>query len=203
MSYRPHALGFFLPTGCVSSSEFSAYQATSLSESGNGVDDPARAAYSHSASVGRRYRYPSFRSFKRLMKSWASSLLTVSTGRSPPLIVLGLEPITLSHCACVTSYFPISIGLVTWTGWVGFSSALHSLSPTEQPIANSPGAISTNSIPIAFLDSFGATREVDVWASNTEVASTSIAMAYRAIGAFLLRSWTRFITTGFRPAARG
>ena len=55
MSCSPHAFGAFSPTGWVSSSEFALNQAISSRSFGTCSVDPARAAYSHSASVGSRY----------------------------------------------------------------------------------------------------------------------------------------------------
>ena len=59
MSCSPQALGFLLPTACVVSSALAANQANSASASAEsaacqGSSLPARQAYSHSASDGRR-----------------------------------------------------------------------------------------------------------------------------------------------------
>src|SRR5215475_14745968 len=55
------------------------------------------------------------------------------------------------HCACVTSYLPISKAFVIRTRCCGFSSFLPLLSSGEHPIMNSPAGIFTNSIPMAFF----------------------------------------------------
>src|SRR5687767_3890127 len=63
MSCRPQPFGAFLPAGCVLSSELSQYQATASRPppaASGVVVEPARQAYSHSASVGRRYFLPVF-----------------------------------------------------------------------------------------------------------------------------------------------
>jgi hypothetical protein len=54
VSYSPNALGFFSPPLCVRSWLFPLCQATSSSDAGAAAGSPARAAYSHSDSVGRR-----------------------------------------------------------------------------------------------------------------------------------------------------
>ncbi len=43
--------------------------------------EPARHAYSHSASVGNRYLFPSLR-LSHAMNAWASFQLTITTGCS-------------------------------------------------------------------------------------------------------------------------
>src|SRR4051794_5627220 len=109
MSCRPHALASNCPTELVLPPEFSSYQPYSRNCWGSSpkqyvVVVPARAAYSHSASVGNRYDFPSF-SASRPKKSCTSSHETLSTGRfRSPLKWLGLFPITASHCACVVGY---------------------------------------------------------------------------------------------------
>src|SRR6266850_2310381 len=69
MSSSPKALGCFVATSCVVSSpsassflELSLHQAISKTALGSSwlVSAPARQAYSHSASVGRRYLRPVF-----------------------------------------------------------------------------------------------------------------------------------------------
>src|SRR5262249_6256297 len=90
-----------------------------------------------------------------------------------PLFVLGLDPITLSHCACVTSYLPISNAFVICTRCAGFSSALQSSSPVEQPIVNSPGWISTNSMPIEFFDCLRAVFAGGFWANTLNPNSST------------------------------
>src|ERR1700755_1236728 len=131
MSYRPKAFGLFCPTGCVwlpllviSSSydelpnrgtlsisiwrrpELIAYQAIVSRSPADAPVVPARAAYSHSASLGRRYSRPVIRDNLR-QNSVALSHVTCSTGRLLPMNFAGFVPITARHCACVTSYFPM------------------------------------------------------------------------------------------------
>src|SRR4029079_6048839 len=70
MSNSPHAFGFFVATGCGRSPEFSRVHAYSPSARASlpklyAVVVPARAAYSHSASVGRRYVLPVFADSQR------------------------------------------------------------------------------------------------------------------------------------------
>src|SRR5262245_62109912 len=57
-SFRPKALAFFVPVRWVLAPEFSLSHAVSSGFSGPAAADPARAAYSHSASVGSRKRWP-------------------------------------------------------------------------------------------------------------------------------------------------
>src|SRR3954452_17962854 len=69
-SNRPNAFGFFWPPMCGLPPLLAAYQATSPIVSGvapynHGVVVPARAAYSHSASVARRYALPVFADSQR------------------------------------------------------------------------------------------------------------------------------------------
>jgi hypothetical protein len=71
---------------------------------------PARQAYSHSASDGRRITSSSPSSFARRnsavalrQKSVASSQLTISTELRRPFQRLGLLPMTASYNSCVTS----------------------------------------------------------------------------------------------------
>ena len=79
-----------------------------VSPNENAVWLPARQAYSHSASVGRRYTRPARRSSgsadNRLQNSTASSQLTLSTGwLGPPWFSEvnddGLTPMTFSYCS--------------------------------------------------------------------------------------------------------
>src|SRR3954453_4722923 len=59
VSNRPHAFGFFFATSCVLSSPFFTYHATFSSSSLlTFPSPPARQAYVHSASLGRRYLCP-------------------------------------------------------------------------------------------------------------------------------------------------
>jgi hypothetical protein len=81
MSYKPPAVGRFRPTSWVRPPEFAENQANSLRlRPGSGAAELPRAAYSHSASVGRRYRCPSPREFNPARKVWTSFQLTFSTG---------------------------------------------------------------------------------------------------------------------------
>src|SRR5579864_8877838 len=51
--------------------------------------------------------------------------------------------VTASYSACVTWYLPKSKDRVIVTRCAGFSSALHSASPAEQPIMKSPAGMFT------------------------------------------------------------
>src|SRR5262245_4717582 len=115
MSYRPQALGFFLPTGGSSPFELALNQAKSFSSSALSpkpytVVVPARQAYSHSASVGKRTPSSSPSSLRRRssavawrQNSVASSQLTISTELRGPFHLLGLRPMTASYSSWVTS----------------------------------------------------------------------------------------------------
>src|SRR5215470_1185200 len=108
MSYSSQALGFFLPTGGSSPLELALYQAYSLRSSTlspkeYAAVEPARQAYSHSASVGRRMTSSSLSNFALrsssvafLQNSPASVQLTISTELRGPFHLLGLRPITAS-----------------------------------------------------------------------------------------------------------
>ena len=62
---------------------------------------PARASYSHSPSVGNRYRFPPGRQFRFPMNSCASFQETVSTGHCPqPKNSDGFVPVTPRHSHC-------------------------------------------------------------------------------------------------------
>src|SRR6185503_8416754 len=107
MSYKPNAFGALLPTRCVLDSEFSSYHAKSLSVSGALPVAPARHAYSHSASLGKRYVNESLRSSSFFKKLCTSNHDTFSTGQlSQSLKLDGFSPITACHCAWVTSNLP-------------------------------------------------------------------------------------------------
>src|ERR1700722_5521769 len=101
MSNRPQAFGSFIATECVCPLLLSAYQpATAIAASASPVLYcplvPARQAYSHSASVGRRYVFPSiWLSF--LQNATASNHDACSTGRSSPCHLLGSVFITATH----------------------------------------------------------------------------------------------------------
>jgi hypothetical protein len=60
MSSSPKAFGFRSPPTCVCPLLFPLCHATSSGASGAGLSDPARAATSHSVSVGNRKRRPVF-----------------------------------------------------------------------------------------------------------------------------------------------
>ena len=109
MSYRPHSLARFLPTGCVWPSLLSrnhAYCGSRSLPQLYRVLVPARHAYSHSASVGRRYWKCVSISDSFAQKAVASSHDTVSTGRDGPMNSDGFSPVTLSYRSCVTSQTP-------------------------------------------------------------------------------------------------
>src|SRR5262249_41477245 len=112
MSYRPQAFRCSCPTGCVVLPALSANQAYLLnwplsSPKLYAVVEPARAAYSHSASVGRRYFVPPSLALSLSINCCTSSQETLSTGRlASPLNWLGLFPITASHWPWVTSWIP-------------------------------------------------------------------------------------------------
>src|SRR4029450_3296167 len=103
MSYRPQAFGCSFPTRCVVLSALppnQAYLPNWLLSSPKlyAVVEPARAAYSHSASVGRRYFVLPSLELSLSINFCTSSQETVSTGRLvSPLNWLGLFPITASH----------------------------------------------------------------------------------------------------------
>src|SRR5688572_26565265 len=103
-----------------------------------------RTAYSHSASVIRRYRLPVFFA-SQLMNCWVSFHDTLMIGRlpRPQLLSLGLcvQPASAthaSHCAKVTSYLPTAKGCAKVTLRCGPSSRLRPRSPGCDPMRNSP-----------------------------------------------------------------
>src|SRR6476661_4534115 len=83
---------------------------------------PARHAYSHSNSLGRRYVVVFSFAFSALTKACVSCQVTPSTGCFSGLVTLspwnsdGLVPITVFHCACVTSVLPMKYGFLRVTG---------------------------------------------------------------------------------------
>src|SRR5258708_28151712 len=105
MSYKPQAFACFCPTGCVLYSALVVYQAIAFGSPASSPVVPARQAYSHSASLGKRYWQPSFCAFNFLMNYCASSGETCSTGHfSPQLLkVEGLLPFTFGYCSSSTS----------------------------------------------------------------------------------------------------
>src|SRR6202021_227955 len=94
VSCNPNLFGFFSPTGCVVPPELSRNQATTSKEPYRQELSPPRAAYSHSASVGRRWWYPSPLRLTASQNICASSQLTPSTGWFGPREWLGLVPMT-------------------------------------------------------------------------------------------------------------
>src|SRR5450830_528741 len=86
MSYRPHALACLPAAACVFPPVFMPYHAIASSAPYVSPVVPARAAYSHSASVGNRYVTPGLWAFKRCRKVVMSSQFTVSTGQVSPQV---------------------------------------------------------------------------------------------------------------------
>src|SRR5262245_61110237 len=133
MSYRPNALGFFLPTGGSLPLAFPWYQAYSprsatLSPKLYAVVVLARHAYSHSASLGRRMTSLALirfslrnRAVSLVQKVFASSQVIFSTELRGPFHRLGFLPMTCSYSSCVTSYLAIAKGALSVTLTVGFS----------------------------------------------------------------------------------
>src|SRR5262245_12766361 len=120
MSYKPQALGFLLRTGVVSGRPPVSLICPSYFPVRQGLDVPTRAAYSHSASVGRRTATPSGRETLR-QNSWMSAKGTYSTGNRAPLLRDGFLPITASNISWVTGVSDIAKGRVNTTSW-GYSS---------------------------------------------------------------------------------
>src|SRR5262245_43609504 len=101
MSYRPHGLARFSPTGGSKPFEFSLYQQYSPSLASSSPWDhavvvPARQAYSHSASLAKRMTSLSVSSVASRMalvasaqKRFASSHVTISTALRRPFHLLG------------------------------------------------------------------------------------------------------------------
>src|SRR4051794_36762305 len=106
MSYRPQAFAFFLPTGgasplAVALNHAWSFKSSSLSPKEYFALLPARQAYSHSASDGRRITSSSPSSFRLRnssvalrQNSFASSQLTISTELRGPVHLLGFLPMT-------------------------------------------------------------------------------------------------------------
>jgi len=114
MSCNPHALGGHKPTYCVFCPLNFAKSWRSSTPKQYGVLVPARQAYSHSASVGKRtcrsrsvnmspaVPVPgTIRGFSFLQNALAASHVTLSTGAlgRRSLNFDGLSPITCSYCA--------------------------------------------------------------------------------------------------------
>src|ERR1035437_7336942 len=146
MSYNPNPLGRFCPTSYVLSPLLFECQATSSIGPYRASVLPARAAYSHSASVGRRP--PAHAQY-----ACASSQLTFTIGiwslLQPGLksgavgIAFPVHAAKRLYAPTVTSVCPSQkpFVMVTWCG--GFSLPSHSLSPGEQPISKLPSGIHT------------------------------------------------------------
>src|ERR1051325_1852198 len=112
MSAKPHGFSGNVPTGAGDLPLTFACAGDNVSPVENGPVVPARHAYSHSASVGKRKcsRGPSRprspdRSFNLAMNRSTSSNDTLSTGHRGPHSAkwLGDVPITLRQAACVIS----------------------------------------------------------------------------------------------------
>src|SRR6476620_2374233 len=122
MSKSPNPFGFFAPTGGSFPAALplnQAYSPSFLASSPNEyfVVVPARAANSHSSSVGSRTLSPRFinpaaaSNFVASRQNFsASSSDSISTEFRGPFHLLGLPPITACHNSCVTSYLPIANG---------------------------------------------------------------------------------------------
>src|SRR5262245_54492847 len=79
-----HASGLWVEPPSEARRELSRNQANSARvASGSGPPAPARQAYSHSASVGRRNPPPATRSLSRRINAWQSFQDTDSTGIRP------------------------------------------------------------------------------------------------------------------------
>src|SRR3954464_14551430 len=131
-----------------------------LSESPNAVAVvvPARQAYSHWASVGRRNSQPCGSSPARRADSVRSrqnasapAKLTLPTGNSSPsgssaVGLPGSVPTTRFQSPCVTSYFPAQKPRVSVTS-TRVSSGRRSGSPGGLPIVNLPGGHQQSLIP--------------------------------------------------------
>src|ERR1700678_397749 len=101
MSYRPQALGFLVRTGVVLGGPPVSLTSSLYFSLKQGLDVPTRAAYSHSASVGRRTVTPFFRETIR-QNSSISLKGTRSTGNRAPLLWEGFLPITAWNISWVT-----------------------------------------------------------------------------------------------------
>src|SRR4051812_31726082 len=101
MSYRPQALGALLRTGVACDRPPVVLTWSRYFSLRQGLDVPTRAAYSHSASVGRRTVRPFFRDRIR-QNSATSAKAARSTGSRGPLLTDGFLPVTASKTSCVT-----------------------------------------------------------------------------------------------------
>ena len=119
------------------------------SPQGNRVSLPARAAYSHSASLGSRYRFPVI-SDSQPAYACASSQDTSIAGRSPRPNPRSRTPLRqapaaahASHCANVVSYLASAKGRGMLTVRTGPSST--SPPPDRSPIRKVPAGTTTSS----------------------------------------------------------
>src|SRR5258708_265778 len=101
MSWSPHRFGFLVPTECNLLPEFPSNQAKSPSCFSSAPKDqgaclPARAAYSHSASLGRRQAWFS----QNFFASYQVTAVAGRLGRAAP-----------RYWAFVTSVWPIQNSL--------------------------------------------------------------------------------------------
>src|SRR2546421_12241310 len=110
MSNRPQALALPEPMGqvlpLVSPVLTFACSGVSVAPNATGVLVPARQAYSHSASVGRRIVTPSFFDISA-HQLFASFQLVPSAGKLSPTFECDCAWRITFHCACVTSNFPM------------------------------------------------------------------------------------------------
>jgi len=150
-------LAFLPPTGCVFEPALLSYQVTLLISSLPAYRNPPPvamaaflapplAAYSHSASVGRRYFLPGYLVLSFFRKSWMSFQLTLSTGQSSQPLNSnsgGSLPITSRQSAWVTSYLPMEKVLTVTVCW--HSSIARSFSLSGLPIRKVPPVTETTS----------------------------------------------------------
>ncbi len=145
MPQSPQPFGCSSPIGWINLPESGSCPPTCATSAQQSPCVPERAAYSHSASVGSRY-FPSPFALIFFVNFCASFHDTLPTGRSGHLTIPLCIPITDSHCACVTGYFPNQYPRWIRTRWTGCSSWAASTLP--EPISNSPGGMYTSSIPV-------------------------------------------------------
>src|SRR5580698_4639901 len=112
---------------------------------------PARAAYSHSASVGKRPP-PHSQKLRASLQVMATAGIVSSGFASFNFRPMESDAARAGLPAAVryrfqapdvTGVCPIQKPLAMFTSWAGFSSSLHSLSPGEHPIVNLPGGTNT------------------------------------------------------------
>ena len=153
-------LAFFSPTGCVCPASCRSYHAYSpkpaffVPEEYHVVVLPARHAYSHSASVGKRYVRPAACSSGNAdnlsQNRTASSQLTFSTGCWAPLKWLGFVPIT-ALILCLCHLVDTQIERLGNPHPVLLLITCPSFFRRGEPIMNSPAGISTSFIPIELV----------------------------------------------------